>query len=67
MVDKYITLENLSVFKTELENHILPACPTTTDGTFVLQCVVSSGVPTYSWVPYADPGQSVMMVVDPVE
>lgn len=25
-------------------------CPTITDGTYVLQCVVSNGVPTYSWV-----------------
>ena len=24
--------------------------PTTTDGTYVLECTVSSGTPTYSWV-----------------
>ncbi len=28
----------------------LPACPTTTDGTFVLKATVSSGAVTYSWV-----------------
>ena len=67
MVDKYITLENLSVFKTELENHILPVCPTTTDGNFILQCTVSSGVPTYNWIPYVDTGYSLMTVVDPQE
>ena len=27
-----------------------PECPTTEDSTFQLQCVVSNGVPTYSWV-----------------
>lgn len=29
---------------------LLPACPTTTDSTFQLQCVVSNGVASYSWV-----------------
>jgi lysophospholipase L1-like esterase len=28
----------------------IPMCPTSTDGTYTLQCVVSSGTPTYSWV-----------------
>lgn len=28
----------------------IPMCPTTTDGTYTLQCVVSDGTPTYSWV-----------------
>lgn len=28
----------------------IPMCPTSTDGTYTLQCTVSSGVPTYSWV-----------------
>ena len=28
----------------------IPACPTTEDSTFQLQCVVSGGVATYSWV-----------------
>lgn len=28
----------------------LPNCPTSTDGTYTLQCTVSSGKPTYSWV-----------------
>jgi len=27
----------------------IPAAPST-DGTYILQCVVSSGVPTYSWI-----------------
>lgn len=28
----------------------IPMCPTSTDGTYTLQCVVSNGTPTYSWV-----------------
>lgn len=28
----------------------IPPCPTTTNGTFTLQCVVSNGVASYSWV-----------------
>lgn len=32
---------------------VLPECPTTTDSTFQLQCVVSNGVATYSWVDVA--------------
>lgn len=28
----------------------IPNCPTTPDGTWTLQCVVSNGTPTYSWV-----------------
>ena len=28
----------------------IPLCPTTTAGTYTLQCVVASGVATYSWV-----------------
>lgn len=35
-------------FATKAE--LLPACPTTADSTFQLQCVVSGGVATYSWV-----------------
>ena len=31
------------------QDAIIPAAPTT-DGTYTLQCVVSSGTPTYSWV-----------------
>jgi hypothetical protein len=29
---------------------VIPECPTSTDGNFVLKCSVSSGTPTYSWV-----------------
>lgn len=31
----------------------IPECPTTSDSTFQLQCTVSNGVPTYSWVDVA--------------
>lgn len=31
----------------------IPECPTTADSTFQLQCVVSNGVATYSWVDVA--------------
>ena len=27
----------------------IPDCPTTTDGVWTLQCVVTNGTPTYSW------------------
>ena len=41
------------VYIDENDNHIksiIPPCPTTTDGTYTLKCVVSNGVATYSWV-----------------
>lgn len=38
-----------SAIETLQENKDIPDAPST-DGTYILQCVVSSGVPTYSWI-----------------
>ena len=38
-----------STMETLQENKDIPDAPST-DGTYILQCVVSSGVPTYSWI-----------------
>ncbi len=42
------TFSTLGAYLTTLSTRI-PVAPTT-DGTYTLQCVVSSGTPTYSWV-----------------
>lgn len=44
--DEINNIKNKYATKTEL----LPACPTTTDGTFVLKATVASGAVTYEWV-----------------
>ena len=37
------------VISGDISNNVLPSAPTT-DGTYILQCAVSSGTATYSWV-----------------
>lgn len=54
VLNKEGLLELCSQIKTEIANNIsssnevIPPAPTT-DGTYMLKCVVSSGTPTYSW------------------
>lgn len=42
-------IDDLDTAISSKQDAIIPAAPTT-DGTYTLQCVVSSGTPTYSWV-----------------
>ena len=49
------------------ESSVLPACPTSTDGTFILKCTVSSGVATYSWVLENTAGYETLEVLQPSE
>lgn len=42
------TYDEFQEFKNEIDAKLV--CPATTDGTYVLQCVVSNGSKTYSWV-----------------
>lgn len=54
VLNKEGLLELCSQIKTEIANNsgssneVIPSAPTT-DGTYMLKCVVSSGTPTYSW------------------
>ena len=49
VLNKEGLLELCSQIKMEIANNSsIPSAPTT-DGTYMLKCVVSSGTPTYSW------------------
>ena len=52
VLNKEGLLELCNQIKMEIANNssneVIPSAPTT-DGTYMLKCVVSSGTPTYSW------------------
>lgn len=49
----WLPLDNSTIVRDTTNGNIktvIPACPTTTDGTYTLQATVSNGVVTYSWI-----------------